>query len=212
MSMRINLLNRIKYPIGFLLTAGSLAMTAPISVSAQENSHKITNLQTDSFEKNLSARITDSLTLSQAPSPEITVAGKSKLAAIVVDIKNNILYRYNSRGEAVEAFKTACGAAKTPTPAGISVVTRILEYPYLSLPPWTKRRKNPNDYGPKILELYKVDPKTGASHDTGVYIHGTKNPNAIGKKWTHGCVRVHNKDILYLSDLVKIGQYVRFIK
>lgn len=212
MSMRVTLLNRIKYPLGIIAAAGALTLSAPIRTTAQKHAPDITQTIPDRFEKSLSGRITDSIMLSKAPAPDIQIQGKKKIATLVVDIKNNLLYRYNETGKAVEAFKMACGNPRTPTPAGISVVTRILEYPYRSLPPWTKRRKHPDDYGPRILELNVVDARTGELHDNGVYIHGTKNPNAIGKKWTHGCVRVHNKDILDLVTKVKVGQYVHFIK
>ena len=212
MNMRISLLNRIKYPLGILATVGALG-AVPIASTAKTNTQKIAQtVSTDHFEKTLSGLITDSKILGKAPTPEIEIQGKKKLATLVVDIKNNILYRYNEAGQAIEAYKTACGAAKTPTPKGISIVTDIQDYPYSTLSPATKRYKNPDDYGPNILELKSVNPETGAIVDNGIFIHGTKNPYAIGKKVTHGCVRVHNKDIMYLVTKIKIGQYVHFIK
>lgn len=212
MNMRISLLNKIKYPLGILAVAGTLSTAIPAQTRSAENLPKITQSLSDTFELTSSGRLTDSLLLRNAPSAEITIKGEKKLATLVVDIKNNLLYRYNQAGQAIEAFKMACGKSTTPTPTGISVITKIHDYPYLTCAPGTKRRKSPKDYGPKLLELFVVNPQNGTTFDNGVYIHGTRKPEAIGKKWTHGCVRVHNKDILYLAPLVKPGQYVHFIK
>jgi lipoprotein-anchoring transpeptidase ErfK/SrfK len=36
-------------------------------------------------------------------------------------------------------------------------------------------------------------------------IHGTNDPSSIGKYVSHGCIRMHNKDVLELASLVQIG-------
>ena len=41
-----------------------------------------------------------------------------------------------------------------------------------------------------------------------VGIHGTNEPWLIGKAISHGCVRMHNKDILEVSRLVPTGSPV----
>lgn len=33
-------------------------------------------------------------------------------------------------------------------------------------------------------------------------IHGTNNPSSIGKEVSHGCIRMHNNDVLELSSIV----------
>ncbi|MCG7343757.1 L,D-transpeptidase [Sporosarcina sp. ACRSL] len=40
-------------------------------------------------------------------------------------------------------------------------------------------------------------------------IHGTNNPSSIGKNVSHGCIRMHNEDVLELSTLVLLGTTVR---
>lgn len=39
-------------------------------------------------------------------------------------------------------------------------------------------------------------------------IHGTNNPASIGQAVSHGCIRMHNSDVLALSRLVPIGTRV----
>lgn len=39
-------------------------------------------------------------------------------------------------------------------------------------------------------------------------IHGTNDPSSIGKVVSHGCIRMHNRDVLELSRLVPIGTRV----
>ncbi|HWI55285.1 MAG TPA: L,D-transpeptidase [Desulfobacteria bacterium] len=36
-------------------------------------------------------------------------------------------------------------------------------------------------------------------------IHGTNNPQSIGKQVSKGCVRMHNRDVLELARIVPIG-------
>lgn len=40
-------------------------------------------------------------------------------------------------------------------------------------------------------------------------IHGTNDPTSIGKSVSHGCIRMYNKDVLELSQLVLYGTTVK---
>ncbi|MBO0586670.1 L,D-transpeptidase [Sporosarcina sp. E16_8] len=39
-------------------------------------------------------------------------------------------------------------------------------------------------------------------------IHGTNNPSSIGKNVSHGCIRMHNEDVLELASMIPIGTTV----
>jgi lipoprotein-anchoring transpeptidase ErfK/SrfK len=39
-------------------------------------------------------------------------------------------------------------------------------------------------------------------------IHGTNDPGSIGRQVSHGCIRMFNKDVLQLSELVPVGTRV----
>jgi lipoprotein-anchoring transpeptidase ErfK/SrfK len=42
----------------------------------------------------------------------------------------------------------------------------------------------------------------------GYGIHGTNDPSSIGKAVSHGCVRMHNRDVLQLAEKVPNGTRV----
>ncbi len=41
-----------------------------------------------------------------------------------------------------------------------------------------------------------------------VGIHGTNEDYSVGKAITHGCIRLHNKDIVKVCDMVPAGSPV----
>lgn len=41
-----------------------------------------------------------------------------------------------------------------------------------------------------------------------IYIHGCPDSLPMGKPLSHGCIRMHNKDLLVLFDLVEVGTKV----
>lgn len=166
----------------------------------------------DTFEKSIDSVTpqgsTERSILLFAPSPNIEIKGEMKQAKIVVDLSKNILYKYNDNGEAEVAYLVASGKKSSPTDVGVRMVTHIETYPYKSAPAATKRRRNPNDYGPRIICLETVNPKTGAKGSTGEFIHGNKNPNSLGKYASLGCIRMDNEVIKKLAKQVKRGDIV----
>jgi len=101
-------------------------------------------------------------------------------------------------GRVVKVFATAVGAAKTPTPAGSFVVVQRIPHPT-----W---------YGPRrVVAPGKANPLgtrwIGLSRK-GYGIHGTNNPRSIGRRASHGCVRLRNADVEELFDLVAVGDQV----
>ena len=70
-------------------------------------------------------------------------------------------------------------------------------------PTWyTKGRIVPpgksNPLGPRWLGLSKK----------GYGIHGTNNPASIGRSASHGCIRLRNRDIQELFEMVSVGDAV----
>jgi lipoprotein-anchoring transpeptidase ErfK/SrfK len=84
-----------------------------------------------------------------------------------------------------------------------------------------KKVKNPDWRNPRTGEYYKPnDPKnpigeywlaiTGigpnTQDQTGYGIHGTIEPDSIGKQQSMGCVRLHSRDIADVFDMLMGGE------
>lgn len=201
--MRINT-PIIKYAIGISALTGALAAFTPTKAYCQNA------LQNDSFIKTPvpPQGTSDETVLAYAPSNKVKIQGKERDAVIVVDVDNNILYLYNENGKALNAYSVATGKESTPTHKGIRIVTEIETYPYTNAGRWTKRRRTPDAFGPKIIHLNTINPTTGQRGDNGEYIHGNNNPDSIGKKISHGCIRLDNEVAEELAELVNAGDIV----
>lgn len=190
------------------LVIGSIIAT-PLLGTAQIVRHRNIEQQ-DTFEiTSVTPKgVENSNILKYAPSPNIIIESEIKTAKFVVDLSKNHLYHYNEQGEAINAYLIASGKKSTPTETGVRIVTHVETYPYKTASPSTKRRKNPNDYGPKIICLRKLDPYTGETAPTGEFIHGNNNPASIGKYASKGCMRMDNEIIKKLAQEVKAGDIV----
>ena len=156
--------------------------------------------------------IEDIRVLINAPSPKIEVMGKSMFAKIVVDIRNNTLYKYDKDGFPLKAYLVATGARGSRTRAGLRIVTYMEKFPYRGAPKNCKRLFDPYSYGPYILFLNAVNPKTGRQTVVDQFLHGNGNEKSIGRKVSHGCMRTNNKVMRNeLSKEVKRGDYVLLI-
>ena len=205
--------------LGMTAAAASLLIGAP-AINAQNKTTALSKdtitmtkdtlvLSKDTFQYSIPPTgTTEDSILKKAPSPQITVKGEKKNAAIVVDLNSNVLYQYDESGKPICAYLVASGKKKYPTDTGIRVVTHIERYPYKTASPKTKRYKKPWDYGPRVICLETVDPKTGARGKTGEFIHGNNNPASLGKYASLGCVRMDNTIIKYLANIVKPGDIV----
>lgn len=93
--------------------------------------------------------------------------------------RNNNIYR---------TYKAAVGKASTPTPKGtFKIINRAI---------------NPGGpFGSRWLGL------NAPNGDYG--IHGTNNPSSIGKNVSNGCIRLYNRDVINLANIVSIGTVVK---
>jgi len=116
---------------------------------------------------------------------------------IVVSIPDRKLALIEN-GRVVKIYATAVGAAASPTPAGIYTIAQ--------------RIQNPTWYGPnKVVGPGKDNPVgtrwLGLSRK-GYGIHGTNNPRSIGRRASHGCIRMWNHDVEDLFARVEVGDVV----
>lgn len=200
-SQKINMANSPKEETNSIFSAptsstNTLSEIEGLSVQKTSNTSKVLDKH-------------DATVLANAPSAELEIAGQKKNASIVVDLSENRLYRYDEEGKAFEVYSVASGKKTSPTSTGIRKVSHIETYPYDKAPAGTKRRKSPKAFGPNILILTTIDPKTGKDlGSNGEFIHGNNNPASIGTYASHGCVRMDNEVIKQLAKEVKAGSYV----
>lgn len=101
-------------------------------------------------------------------------------------------------GRVLRVFPTAVGAPKSPSPAGAyKIVVRIPD------PTWYGKGRivppgKSNPLGTRWLGLSVK----------GYGIHGTNNPASIGHNASHGCIRMRNRDVEQLFDMVSVGDSV----
>ncbi len=133
--------------------------------------------------------------------------GEVPTREIVIELSNFRLYLYQD-GVKIGDYPVAIGAMANPTPVGETrVVSRVL-YPTYYPRDWGKKGLSPvppgpdNPVGTRWLGLSW--PNYG--------IHGTNNPGSIGKAVSDGCIRMFNKDVEELFEMVRIGTPVRIVQ
>ncbi|MGB4581746.1 MAG: L,D-transpeptidase [Coriobacteriia bacterium] len=110
---------------------------------------------------------------------------------LVVD-KSDLRIYYVVDGALIATYPVAVGKASTPTP---SAIWRIGAKYYSS-----------GVYGPRKMRLFRQSGNTFVY--TAYNIHGTDTDSSIGTYASHGCIRLHNYDILVLFDMVPLGTMV----
>ena len=56
----------------------------------------------------------------------------------------------------------------------------------------------------RILWLAGVESRNSNTFQRYIYIHGTNDENGIGRPGSHGCVRMRNREVIELFDLVPL--------
>lgn len=129
---------------------------------------------------------------------------------IVVDKGAMNVTLYTADGKIKHQYGIACGAAygnkgaenDMKTPEGLFHVAQIgnsTDWPYTD--PFTGKTSM-GCFGPKFIRL-KEEPHIG--------IHGTNAPRSIGKRCSHGCIRVTSENIVKLAADVYPGMPVIII-
>lgn len=107
-------------------------------------------------------------------------------------------------------YPVAIGKKTTSTPAGQYKVINKREWPDW-FPSEKIRHENPDKILPKRVPGGKENPLGARAiyldHD-GIRIHGTNRESSIGKAVSHGCIRMHNKHIEEVYQLVSVDSPV----
>lgn len=139
---------------------------------------------------------------------------------IAVSIKENKLYLMEGM-DPIRVMPVATGSGRIvhqfgrryefTTPPGVYNVTLKETDPVWIAPDWHWHEKGetvPEKLTIKDRSFKGVLGKYRLNLRDGYAIHGTDQPNSIGRNITHGCVRVGAKDLEYLFHAVKQGTKV----
>jgi lipoprotein-anchoring transpeptidase ErfK/SrfK len=153
----------------------------------------------------------DSFIAPQVPSP-----GRPGPAPVIeINLSEKTIRVINRERQLIGLFHCSIAASRAKRPTGQARITRIVPNPEYTFRPeaWPEVRE-------KIDRALRIPP--GPRNPVGrcwielslpgYGIHGTPNPELIGKTGSHGCFRMTNWDALRLSKMVRIDTAVRFVK
>ncbi|MDR1651138.1 MAG: L,D-transpeptidase [Synergistaceae bacterium] len=127
---------------------------------------------------------------------------------IKIDKENLKLTLRRGEGEIIKSYPVAVGRGKGVkksrtdliTPAGVFKIWRVIQDATHLVydPKWFGEPGGPQKgaYGAKLISFY---------NPWEIALHGTNAPSSIGRRVTHGCIRMRNSDIIELSKSVTPG-------
>jgi lipoprotein-anchoring transpeptidase ErfK/SrfK len=132
------------------------------------------------------------------PSPKAPEFAKATVRWVLVSIPDRKLALLEN-GKVVRIYRVAVGKISTPSPAGeFKIVNRVTNPAYYHKGQVIASGKG-NPVGSRWMGLSAK----------GYGIHGTNQPNSIGKPASTGCIRVGKKDLEELFALVAVGDAVQ---
>jgi len=137
------------------------------------------------------------------PASEPEAAAKT---SVKVDVKTNMLGVFEG-DKIIAAYPVSVGSKQTATPIGDWKVRGVAKLPTFR---WDERMLK---HGERSKNFYLLKPGPNnpvgvvwiALNKRGIGIHGTDEPDTIGRAASHGCVRLANWDIVRLAERVKPG-------
>jgi lipoprotein-anchoring transpeptidase ErfK/SrfK len=135
-----------------------------------------------------------------------------RVTRIEVDKAARRLTAYDKEGGVVGVFPASIGSTDKPAPSGTLTVKGVALDPVYTYDPKYAFK------GVKAKRKFSIEP--GPNNPVGVAwidlsedsygIHGTAEPDRVGKSASHGCVRLTNWDVRRLAGLVERGAKVEF--
>ncbi len=146
--------------------------------------------------------------------PRVADTSAATAARLDVDLSEKIIRVRNASDELIALFHCSVAADKANLPSGTARVISVTDEPTYTFDP----KMWPEVKGVKEKLLIPPGPRNpvglcwvGLSLP-GYGIHGTPNPELIGKTGSHGCIRLTNWDAQRLGRMVRSGTPVRFVR
>jgi len=145
--------------------------------------------------------------------PSVSEAPACRAARLEINLDEKIVRAFDGAGRQVGMLHCSVAANQSDLPRGESRIVVISHNPTYMFDPakWPEvknvRRKLLIPPGPRnpvgLCWIGLSIPSYG--------IHGTPQPEMIGKTGSHGCIRLTNWDAIRLSKMVEVGAPVKFV-
>lgn len=132
---------------------------------------------------------------------------------IYIDTKDRFLLIYDDK-QLVAEFPITPGSSTLPAPMGLWKILGIATLPVF------RHDEGVLNHGEKSSVFYNLPP--GPNNPVGVLwmglnkphvgVHGTNNPETIGRAASHGCIRTANWDAARVRELVTVGNPVSIFR
>jgi lipoprotein-anchoring transpeptidase ErfK/SrfK len=145
--------------------------------------------------------------------PAVYPAKSAHAARLEIDLSQKVIRGYDSSGQQVALFHCSIAKDVAKRPRGEAHVVSVTREPSYSFDPamWPEVKNvksklliNPGPRNPVGLCWIALSLR-------GYGIHGTPNPEMIGKTGSHGCFRLTNWDALRLGSMLSPHTPIKFI-
>lgn len=136
----------------------------------------------------------------------------ASVATIIVDKPARNVRAYDKEGKLIAFYPATIGSTEKPAPSGTFEVRRVAYNP--------DYHYNPKFAWRGVKAKAPLTVKPGPNNPVGFVwidltapsygIHGTPDPDKIGKTESHGCIRLTNWDAFELAGMVHRGTVVKF--
>jgi lipoprotein-anchoring transpeptidase ErfK/SrfK len=144
--------------------------------------------------------------------PNVAKAVEAKVAKVVVNKSQSTVRALDGDGKLISFYPASVGSEERPAPSGTLTIHSVAEHPTYHYTPKLAFK------GVKTQKPFTIPPgpnnpvgNTWIDLGNGFGIHGTPEPQNIGKTHSHGCVRLANWDAEALGKMVHKGTKVDFI-
>jgi lipoprotein-anchoring transpeptidase ErfK/SrfK len=137
------------------------------------------------------------------------------VALIEVDKSDKALRAYDASGKLLAFYPATIGSDERPAPEGMLKVAGVANDPTYTFDPTRLTYSQPGVKGKLTLQGGPNNPvgSTWIALSKPTFgIHGANEPKEIGKKFSHGCIRLSNWDAHELASKTKAGVKVSFIE
>jgi lipoprotein-anchoring transpeptidase ErfK/SrfK len=141
-----------------------------------------------------------------------TKPSQAKVAKIVVNKSDRTVRALDGEGKLISFYPASVGSEERPAPSGTLSIHTVVENPTYHYTPKLHFK------GVKSKKPFEIaaGPNNPVGHTwidlgDGYGIHGTPEPQNIGKTESHGCVRLTNWDAQALGKMVHKGIKVEFV-